>query len=130
MASALAALANATCVFTVPISGVNTDPVTGNVSAKTTTVSYSLFVKVEEPEVRSWPGVNLSEVRYRGYVTSGALDSRVKAGTRASLTFAGEAAVACVVEMVRGPYGGTGLLGATLGDALGAALVLRAEGQV
>lgn len=128
MASALAALANATAVFTVAGTGVVTDPDTGNVSPAQASVTASLFLKAERVEVLRYPGVDTAETLFEGYAVA-PLDSRIQVGTVGTLTFAGEPAVDCEVKAVRLPYGKTGLLGATLNSALGERVQLVSRGQ-
>jgi hypothetical protein len=129
MASALAALENATLVFTVPASGTTTDADTGNVLANTETVTVSAFLKGESVAETTFPGVNVITVLYEGYVTSGALDGRVKAGTAGTVAFAGQDATECEVLEVRLPYGESGLLGSILSDALGVKVRLASRTQ-
>jgi hypothetical protein len=129
MASALAALENATLVFTVPASGTTTDADTGNVLANTETVTVSAFLKGESVAETTFPGVNVITVLYEGYVTSGELDSRVKVGTAGTVAFAGQDATECEVLEVRLPYGESGLLGSILSDALGVKVRLASRTQ-
>jgi hypothetical protein len=129
MTSALAALQNATLVFTVPASGTTTDAETGNVTANTETVTVSAYLKGESVAETTFPGVNVITVLYEGYVTSGSLDSRVKVGTSGTVTFAGQDATECEVLEVRLPYGETGLLGSILSDALGVKVRLASRTQ-
>lgn len=127
MASALAALANATATFQVAASGVTTDAATGNVVPNSTTISASLFLKESSVETRLYPGVDVVEAVYEGYVTSGALDAKVVVGSRGTLTFAGGSAINCEVRALRQPYGKTGLLGEVLGTVLGEQIILSAK---
>lgn len=129
MASALAALANATATFQVAATGVTTDAATGNVVPNAASVTASLFLKGESQETRAFPGVDVIETLYEGYVTSGALDSRVIVGTQGTIAFAGGASVPCEVSSCRLPYGSTGLIGGTLTTVLGAKIVLLAKPQ-
>lgn len=129
MASALAALENATVTFTVPASGTSVDAGTGNVLANTETIQVSAFLKGESVAETTFPGVNVITVLYEGYVTSGALDGRVKIGTTGSVVFAGQAATECEVLEVRLPYGESGLLGGILKDVLGVKLRLASRTQ-
>jgi hypothetical protein len=129
MTSALAALQNATLVFTVPASGTTTDAETGNVTANTETVTVSAYLKGESVAETTFPGVNVITVLYEGYVTSGTLDSRVKVGTSGTVAFAGQDATECEVLEVRLPYGESGLLGSILSDALGVKVRLASRTQ-
>lgn len=128
MASALKALENATVTFQVAGTGTVTDAATGNVTATGATVTASFFLKAENVAVSTYPGVNAVETVFDGYAMA-PLDARVVVGTQGTVTFAGEAAAACEVTGVRTPYGKTGLLGATLGAALGERIQLVARGQ-
>lgn len=129
MASALAALENAVITFVVPASGTSVDPGTGNVVANTETVQVDAFLKGESVAETTFPGVNVITVLYEGYVTSGALDSRVKVGTAGTIEFAGQAAADCEVLEVRLPYGESGLIGGILKDVLGVKLRLASRTQ-
>lgn len=129
MASALAALENAVITFTVPASGTSVDAGTGNVVANTETVQVDAFLKGESVAETTFPGVNVITVLYEGYVTSGALDSRVKVGTSGTIEFAGQAATDCEVLEVRLPYGESGLIGGILKDVLGVKLRLASRTQ-
>lgn len=130
MASALAALKNATVTFFVATSGVVTDPDTGNVSAAVTSVSVDCYLKAQTVDYTPFPGVDTTEVVYEGYAVSPqSLPPEVLVGTRGSLVFGQEAAVDCEVLELRLPYGTTGLLGETLSKALGERLRLVARGQ-
>lgn len=129
MASALAALENAVITFTVPASGTSVDAGTGNVVANTETIQVDAFLKGESVAETTFPGVNVITVLYEGYVTSGALDSRVKVGTSGTIEFAGQAAADCEVLEVRLPYGESGLIGGILKDVLGVKLRLASRNQ-
>lgn len=130
MASALAALANATVTFTVATSGTTTDATTGNVLPNTTTIEVSAYLKADTQEVRRYPGVDIVETLFSGWaVDPTALDSRINEGTAASVVFAGEAALSCEVLAARRPFGSSGLIGATLAAALGDTLLLRSTEQ-
>jgi hypothetical protein len=129
MASALAALENAVITFVVPASGTSVDPGTGNVVANTETVQVDAFLKGESVAETTFPGVNVITVLYEGYVTSGALDSRVKVGTSGTIQFAGQATADCEVLEVRLPYGESGLIGGILKDVLGVKLRLASRNQ-
>lgn len=130
MASALAALANATAVLTVAQAGVTTDANTGNVSALTTTTTLSLFLKAEKLDYTPYPGVDVTDTIYEGYAISPQLlPATVLTGTQGLLTFAGEPPVECEVLELRSPYGATGLLGDTLRSVLGDRIRLVARGQ-
>lgn len=129
MASALAALENAVITFVVPASGTTVDAGTGNVIANTETVQVDAFLKGESVAETTFPGVNVITVLYEGYVTSGALDSRVKVGTSGTIEFAGQAAADCEVLEVRLPYGESGLIGGILKDVLGVKLRLASRTQ-
>ena len=129
MASAFAALENSTVTFTLPAAGVVTDAATGNVRPSTATVSVDAWLKAENVAETSYPGVNIVTTLYEGYVTSGALDSRVQVGTLGTVAFAGAAAVDCEVLEARTPHGEQGLLGEVLTAALGAKLRLASRAQ-
>ncbi len=129
VASALVGLQNATVTFTLPASGTTVDAGTGNVVANTTTVQVSAFLKGESVAETTYPGVNIITTLYEGYVTSGALDSRVLVGTLGTIAFAGQAATDCEVLEVRLPYGETGVLGEVLTSALGTKLRLASRAQ-
>lgn len=129
MASALSALANATATFTVAGTGLVTDPTTGNVTPATATVSVSLFLKAERVRGTAFPGVEMTETTFDGYALQ-ALDQRIVVGTEGTLVFGGADAVECEVTSLRLPYGKTGLLGATLGAALGERVQLVSREQV
>jgi hypothetical protein len=125
----LAALQNAVLSFVVPAEGTTTDPDTGNVRANTETVAAGAFLKGESVAEATYPGVNVITVLYEGYVTTGALDSRVEVGTLGTVEFAGQAARECEVLEVRLPYGETGLLGSVLSQSLGVRLRLASRTQ-
>lgn len=138
MASALAALANASVTFQVPGIGMVTDPDTGNVSPVVETVTVSLFLKVRQMEGTvgrfrlsdrvNYPGVDLIEAVYDGYAMA-ALDSRIRIGTTGTLTFASETPVPCEVSELRLAYGKTGLLGSVLASTLGETIQLVSRAQ-
>lgn len=121
MASALVALKNATVVFTVPGTGTTVDPETGNVTANTVTLSYELFLrKSGGNSERNQPGVDVITTSYEGYcISPQALDSRIRQGTTARLTFSSDPEEDCTVDDLRFSYGTTGLLGNTLQQVLG-----------
>jgi hypothetical protein len=127
MASAVAALENAVVSFVVPGVGTVVDPATGNVVAETEMVQARAFLKGESVAETTFPGVNVITVLYEGYVTSGALDSRVGIGTTGSIQFAGQSAQDCEVLEVRLPYGESGLLGGILSEVLGVKVRLAAR---
>jgi hypothetical protein len=129
MASALAALSNASATFTVAGAGVVTDASTGNVTPAAASITVALFLKADRVRGVSFPGVDIQEVVYDGYCLA-ALDSRIVPGVRGVLSFAGEAAVECEVMSVRLPYGKTGLLGGVLNDVLGERIELVARSQM
>jgi hypothetical protein len=130
MASALAALANATATFQVAGTGTVTDPDTGNVMAAGASVVVSLFLKAEKVAYTAMPGVDVVVTVYSGYaVQPMALDPRVVVGTEGVLTFAGDEAVPCEVTELRMPYGSEGLIGGTLATVLGQGVRLVARGQ-
>lgn len=130
MASALASLKNATVTFYVATSGVVTDPDTGNVTAAVTTVNVDCYLKAQTVDYTPFPGVDTTEVIYEGYAVSPqSLPPEVLVGTPGSLAFGTEASVDCEVLELRLPYGTTGLLGATLANALGERVRLVARGQ-
>lgn len=120
MTSALAAVANASCVFTLPAAGVSTDAATGNVLPATETVTVSLYLRQGSRSGSGFPGVDTDSVTFDGYAVSPqALDARIRPGVRGSLTFAGQAAIRCEVLQERFPFGSAGLLGSTLQGILG-----------
>ena len=121
MASALTALKNATVVFTVATAGTEVDPETGNVTAKTTTLTYDLFLRKSGGNTeRNQPGVDVISSVYEGYcVSPQSLDPRIRQGTQAKLTFSTDAAEDCTVDDLRFSYGASGLLGSTLQQVLG-----------
>ena len=130
MASALAALANATATFQVAGTGVVTDPDTGNVRAVTTEVTVSLFLKADKIATTALPGVDVVDTVYEGYaIDPVAFDNGIVVGSRGTVTFGSEEPVACEVISLRLPYGDTGLLGATLNAVLGERVQLLARGQ-
>jgi hypothetical protein len=129
VASAFSALQNSTITLTVPAAGVVTDAGTGNVRPATATVTLSAWLKAENVAETTYPGVNVITTLYEGYVTSGALDSRVQVGTLGTVAFAGATAVDCEVLEARLPYGETGVLGAVLTSALGSKLRLASRAQ-
>ena len=69
---------------------------------------------------RELPGIDQEVAAYEGYcVTPTQLDTRIRAGTKALLTFAGEPPHECTVQDCRFVHGSTGLLGETLMNVLG-----------
>lgn len=127
--SALQALENAVLTFVVPAAGTTVDPETGNVVANTATIECAAFLKAESVAEATYPGVSVVSTLYEGYITSGALDSRVGVGTEGEVEFAGAAAVECEVLEARLPYGTTGLLGEVLTGALGSKVRLVSRNQ-
>jgi hypothetical protein len=120
MTSALAALANATAIFTVPTVGTVTDATTGNVVPATETVTVSLYLRQGSTRTSDFPGVDTEVETYEGYAVSPqALDARIKPGVVGTLNFAGQGAVDCEVINSRYPYGTTGLLGSTVQQVIG-----------
>jgi len=126
VASALVALKNATVVFTVADTGTTTDPLTGNVTVNTTTISYELFLRkggaVFQGGVsqRNLPGIDAISATFDGYcINPQALDPRIRQGTIGRLTFGNDSPEDCVVADLRFNYGTTGLLGNTLQQVLG-----------
>jgi hypothetical protein len=120
MASALAALANASVSLTVPTSGTTTDPDTGNVVPVTETLTYSLFLRSSPPSVDELPGINSETTAYEGYcVNPQVLNSRVVAGITGTLNFSGQGSWVCQVTRTRHEYGTTGVIGEALQGALG-----------
>lgn len=129
MATALSALANATATFQVAAVGVVTDPTTGNVLPASESVTVSLFLKSDRISGTSFPGVEIQETVFDGYVLE-SLDSRVVVGTTGTINFAGEGVLGCEVTGVRLPYGKTGLIGSTLNAALGERIQLTSREQI
>lgn len=131
MATALAALANATAAFVVPGAGVISDPDTGNVVPVQQTLNVALFLKVAAVETSPYPGVDTGATVYEGYVVDpGLLDAAVVKGTLGTLVFAGQREVQCRVLEARMPYGSLGVLGATLAKTLGDRIKLITKEQV
>lgn len=130
MASALAALANATATLRVAGTGVITDPETGNVMPAPGSTTLSLFLRAENVSYSAYPGVDVTDTIYEGYaVDPQAVPASVLVGSEGTLTFAGEQAVSCEVLELRMPYGASGLIGETLRTALGDRIRLVARGQ-
>lgn len=129
MATALSSLANATATFQVAATGVVTDPTTGNVLPANESVTVALFLKSDRISGTSFPGVEIQEIVFDGYVLE-PLDERVVVGTTGTVEFAGEGVVGCEVTGVRLPYGKSGLIGATLNAALGDRIQLTSREQV
>lgn len=130
MASALAALANATATISVAGTGVVTDPDTGNVMPAPSSTTLSLFLRAENVSYNAYPGIDVTDTVYEGYAVSPqVIPAGVVLGAEGTLAFAGEAAVSCEVLELRMPYGATGLLGETLRSALGDRIRLVARGQ-
>ena len=120
MTSALAALANATAIFTVPTVGTVTDPATGNVVPATETVTVNLYLRQGTTRPSEFPGVDTEVETYEGYaVNPQALDARIKPGVKGTLNFAGQGAIDCEVINGRYPYGSTGLIGSTVQQVIG-----------
>ena len=120
MTSALAALANATAVFSLPTVGTYTDPTTGNIVPATETVSVNLYLRQGGNNSSDFPGVDTEVETFEGYAVSPqALDARIKPGVTGTLNFSGQGAVPCEVLGSRFPYGSTGLLGSTVQQVLG-----------
>lgn len=122
MTSALAALANATAVFTVPTIGTVTDPTTGNVVPATETLTVSLYLRAfgSLEQIRSFPGVEIKDETYEGYaVAPQALDARIKPGVVGTLNFADQGSIECEVIASRHPFGSTGLIGNTVQQVIG-----------
>lgn len=120
MASALAALANASVSLTVPTSGTTTDADTGNIVPVTETLTYSVFLRSAAPAVDELPGINAETTVYEGYcVSPQVLNSRVVVGTTGTLNFSGQGSWVCQVLRARHEYGTTGVIGETLQGALG-----------
>jgi hypothetical protein len=120
MASALSSVKNATAVFEVPISGVRTDPETGNVTAATRKVTMELFLKAATIGTRTMPGVDVLETVYEGYAVSPmAFEAGIVVGVKGVLSFAQEDPSECEVVELRFSYGNSGLIGGTLARVLG-----------
>ena len=129
MATALSSLANATATFQVAATGVVTDPTTGNVLPANESITVALFLKSDRTSGTSFPGVEIQEIVFDGYVLE-PLDERVVVGTTGTVEFAGEGVVGCEVTGVRLPYGKSGLIGATLNAALGDRIQLTSREQI
>lgn len=131
MVSALVSLENSVVVFNVATSEVKEDPETGNIVPVTEQLTYRLFLRRgsssspgrmqgSKMEVRELPGTDEEQAAYEGYcISPTTLDNRIRTGTTATLSFAGEPTHECIVEDARFTYGSTGLLGQTLRDVLG-----------
>lgn len=120
MASALAALANATAVFSVATVGTFVDATTGNVLPITETVEVSLYLRQGSLSPNDLPGVDVDADVFEGYaITPQALDARIRRGVTGTLAWAGDAAQPCEVGEARDPFGTAGLLGSTLQQVLG-----------
>ena len=131
MVSALSALENSVAVFEVPTAAVQEDPETGNIVPVNETLSYRLYLRRgastspgamsgSNSYARELPGIDQEVAAYEGYcITPTQLDTRIRAGTKALLTFAGEPPHECTVQDCRFVYGSTGLLGDTLMNVLG-----------
>lgn len=131
MVSALVSLENTVCVFNVATDAVAEDPETGNIEPVTEEITYRLFLRRgsssspgrmsgSKLDIRELPGVDEEQAAYEGYcISPTALDNRIRAGTTAIVTFAGEPPHECIVQDARFVYGSTGLLGQTLRDVLG-----------
>jgi hypothetical protein len=120
MTSALAALANATAVFSLPTVGTYTDPVTGNVVPASETVTVNLYLRQGTNRSSDLPGVDAEVEVFEGYaINPQALDARIKPGVTGTLNFADQGSVPFEVLQGRYPYGSTGLLGSTIQSVLG-----------
>lgn len=120
MTSALAALANATAVFTLPTVGVTTDPTTGNVVPATESVTVTLYLRQGSTNGSNLPGVDADVEVFEGYAVSPqALDARIKPGVTGTINFSNQGSIPCEVINSRFPYGSTGLLGSTIQQVLG-----------
>jgi hypothetical protein len=127
--SALLALENSTLTFVVPAAGTSVDPDTGNVVANTETIECAAYLKAESVAEATYPGVNVVSTLYEGYITSGALDSRVVVGSSGEVEFAGADPVECEVLEARLPYGTAGLMGEVLTGVLGSKVRLVSRTQ-
>ena len=142
MVSALLSLENSVAVFEVPTAAVQEDPETGNIVPVNETLSYRLYLrrgtsstpnslKGNKNAIRELPGIDQELAAYEGYCISPTqLDTRIRAGTKATLTFAGEPPHECSVQDCRFVYGSTGLLGETLMNVLGHKVRLIASDYV
>lgn len=120
MTSALASIANATAVFTLPTVGTLTDPNTGNITPATEALAVTLYLRQGSTNGSDLPGVDADVEVFDGYAVSPqALDARIKPGITGTLNFAGQGAVPCEVLNSRFPYGSNGLIGSTLQQVLG-----------
>lgn len=120
MTSALAGLANASAVFTLPTVGTTVDAATGNVMPVTESVTVSLYLRQSNLTTTDLPGVDADVEVFEGYAVSPqALDARVKPGIRGTLNFASQGAVTCEVINSRFPYGSTGTIGSIVQSVLG-----------
>lgn len=124
MASALAALANATVTFEVPGTGTTVEVDTGNVVPVKETLTVSCYLKQGSVGQEEMPGIFISQTFYEGYTVEPAvLDARVRAGTKGTIAFSGGASCYCVV-LQTSPLGTQGLLGSILSATMGTALRL------
>lgn len=131
MVSTLSSLENSMAVFEVPTAEIQEDPETGNIIPVNETLTYRLYLRRgastspgamsgSNSYARELPGVDAEVAAYEGYcIAPTQLDTRIRAGTRATLTFAGEPPHECTVQDCRFVYGSTGLLGDTLMNVLG-----------
>lgn len=126
MASALAALENASATFIVAGVGTVTDPETGNVKPVDDAVTVPLYLKGDRQRAFEFPGVEVIQSTFDGYALS-ALDTRIAIGTKGTLAFGGDAEVKCEVVGLRMPFGKTGLLGETLASVMGERIQLVAR---
>lgn len=132
MTSALTALANATAVFDLPITGTQTDAY-GNIIPNTEQVTVSLYLRqgTLQPTDLEGSGINAVSDVFEGYaVNPQALDARIKAGVRGRITFSADGAQNCAVAQARFPYGATSLLGSTLQQVLGDKIRIVRYGQI
>lgn len=120
MTSALAGLANASAVFTLPTVGTFTDPDTGNITPATETLTVTLYLRQGSSNGSNLPGIDADVEVFEGYAVSPqALDARIKPGITGTLNFGSQGSVPCEVISSRFPYGSTGTIGSTLQQVLG-----------
>jgi hypothetical protein len=120
MTSALAGLANASAVFTLPTVGTTVDAKTGNVLPATESVTVSLYLRQVTLTTTDLPGVDADVEIFEGYaVNPQALDARINPGITGTVNFSSQGAIKCEVINSRFPYGSTGTIGSILQGVLG-----------
>jgi hypothetical protein len=135
MASALAALANATVTLEVAAAGTVTDA-RGNVVPATESVTVSMYLRQGGvafeggTSLTDLPGIEAARELYEGYaVDPQSLDARIVNGTPGAIVFSGQPSQRCEIVSARYPYGTTGLLGSTIQQVLGDKVRIAVYGQ-